>query len=310
MPWTLHVLFACSELQQQHGLTPDDVSCFERGHPSSLRQAWLGYNDSSKHQLHRILEHADHYQRHAPPLNLSHAAPPLKFLEIGVQSGGSARMWRQWYGRRLTYVGVDVDPAVKRSHHPEEQIYIEVGSQSDAAFLRHVCAAHGPFDVVIDDGAHVPELSRATLSTIFPESSGCMKSQSLYVIEDTHTLLRSSHTSGYASDLYNIVGEAFYALHAPNLPADSSRRSRWKPETQSVLGGSRMPDDERVGLHQIFGDHISAVHAYDSIVFFRRAQHRQVSDIKRPIADADAFRPNEHAIRRARSLIKSHPEPT
>ena len=286
------------------GSTPDDVHCFQRNEPQSLRTFWLGYNDSTRHLLHRVLEHADHYQRHSPPRNLT-STEPLKFLEMGVQSGGSARMWRQWHGPRLTYVGIDVDPAAKRSHSPSDQIFIEVGSQGDATFLRRVCDAHGPFDVVIDDGGHVPELMRASLAAIFPESSRCMKPHSLYVIEDTHTLLRSSHTTGYASDMYNVVGEAFFALHAPNMPAERSRRSRWKPRTQSLVGraSSRSDADELVGLHPVFGDLISAVHAYDSIVFFRRAQHRQVSLIKRPISNADSFRPNDHAIRKARASV-------
>ena len=259
----------------------------------------------------RILEHADHYERHAPPRNLSVSAPPLRFLEMGVQSGGSARMWRQWHGPRLTYVGIDIDPAAMRSQSPHEQIFIEIGSQANASFLRHVCATYGPFDVVVDDGGHTPELMRASISHIFPDASGCMRRPiSLYVIEDTHTLLRASHTSGYASDMYNLVGEAFYALHAPNLPGPDNPhgRSKWHPSTQSILGGLPVPssvpsplgsnaategggaeagtttgdaeasmklsvkavsgvsggassDDELVGLHPVFGDRLSAVHA-------------------------------------------------
>lgn len=289
----------------QLGSTPDDVRCFERNELSSLRQAWMSFNDSTKHQLHRILEHADHYQRHGPPRNHSAMAPPLRFLEIGVQSGGSARMWRQWHGQRLTYVGIDVDPAASRSHRPEEQIFVEIGSQGDANFVRRICEKYGPFDVVIDDGAHVPELTRRAIATVFPAGARCMKSSSLYVIEDTHTLLRRSHTTGYASDMYNIVGEAFYALHAPNLPADRSRRSKWRPATQTILGdgASSSSNHDVVQLHPVFGDLVAAVHAYDSIVFLRRAQHRQVSDIKRPVAQADSFKPNEHAIRHARTEV-------
>ena len=296
----------------QIGSTPDDVHCFQRNDPQSLRQAWLRYNDSSRHMLHRILEHADHYQRHAPSRNLTSTAPPLRFLEMGVQSGGSARMWKQWHGARLTYVGVDVDAATSRSHRPEEQIFIELGSQGDAAFLRRVCEAHGPFDVVIDDASHVPELMRLSLAIIFPEASRCMKPDSLYVIEDTHTQLRRSHTAGYASDMFNIVGEAFYALHAPSMPAERSRRSRWRPRTQSLVGQEPGPPsssdadaaEELVDLHPVFSNLIAAVHAYDSIVFFRRAQHRKISDIKRPISNADSFRANERAIHKA-ALVKS-----
>ena len=72
-------------------------------------------------------------------------------LEVGVQSGGSARLWKQWYGSQLTYVGVDIDARCKRTEKLAERIFVEIGSQLDPAFLRSVCAKHGPFDIVIDD---------------------------------------------------------------------------------------------------------------------------------------------------------------
>ena len=36
----------------------------------------------------------------------------------------------------------------------DQNIFVEIGSQTDAAFLRHVCQKHGPFDVIIEDGSH------------------------------------------------------------------------------------------------------------------------------------------------------------
>ena len=47
------------------------------------------------------------------------------------------------------------------------------------------------------------------------------------------------------------------------------------------------------------------LHADDSIVFFRRASHRRVSDVKRPGVEADFFPPNEKLIRRARPATAS-----
>ena len=31
-------------------------------------------------------------------------------LEIGVQSGGSSRIWSQYFGKRLNYTGFDINP--------------------------------------------------------------------------------------------------------------------------------------------------------------------------------------------------------
>ena len=68
----------------------------------------------------------------------------MKMLEFGVQSGGPARLWKQFYGEDLYYVGMDIDKRTKRSQSPPENIFIEIGSQLDSAAILAVCAKHGP----------------------------------------------------------------------------------------------------------------------------------------------------------------------
>lgn len=107
-----------------------------------LRELWLKYNEA--HVLHRIIDHADHYQQHLPA---RFGEGKVKMLEIGIQSGGSARAWKQWYKDRLTYVGIDVEPKCKRTENATEDIWVELGSQLNVTFLMEVCRKHGPFDV-------------------------------------------------------------------------------------------------------------------------------------------------------------------
>ena len=85
-------------------------------------------------------------------------------LELGVQSGGSVRAWRQYYGSNLyySYVGVDINPLCNRSHSPRENLHIEIGSQGDGAFLEQLCLKHGSFNVIIDDGQRNSEMIRAS----------------------------------------------------------------------------------------------------------------------------------------------------
>ena len=40
-----------------------------------------------------------------------------------------------------------------------EQLHIAIGSQLNASFLLSLCRAHGPFDVVIDDAAHMAAMT-------------------------------------------------------------------------------------------------------------------------------------------------------
>ena len=114
------------------------------------------------------MHYADRYEQHLPP-----PGRDVKLLEIGVQSGGSARTWKQYYGAHLYYVGVDINPRTVRSRSKDESIYVEIGSQANASLLLDVCRRHGPFDVVIDDGGHTSKLITASLKAIFPRDE-CM----------------------------------------------------------------------------------------------------------------------------------------
>ena len=104
------------------------------GGGGGLRQLWTSYAESPL--LDRWLEYAEVYEAHFPKPDPSAA---YTMLEIGVQSGGSTRTWKQYYGPSLTYVGVDINPGSKRSHSPEEKIFIEIGSQTNVGFLQRLC---------------------------------------------------------------------------------------------------------------------------------------------------------------------------
>jgi hypothetical protein len=113
--------------------------------------------------------YADTYQRFLPKPQTN--GPELRMLEIGIQSGGSARTWKQFYDEQLYYVGIDVNPLSRRTDNHSESIYVEIGSQSDYDFLRSVCVKHGPFDVIIDDGGHTAPLMRASIEALFPSAA-------------------------------------------------------------------------------------------------------------------------------------------
>lgn len=109
-------------------------------------------------------------------------APKGNLLEIGVARGGSLEILTQllpdW-----RFVGVDVNPEVLNLQIPKAELLC--GSQSDAASLDKALSAIGGegFDVVIDDGSHVPRDSLFSLSHLWPH----LNTGGYYIIEDTHT---------------------------------------------------------------------------------------------------------------------------
>ena len=197
-------------------------------------------------------------------------ATPRKLLEIGVQSGGSARAWKQHYGAALTYVGVDINRLSKRSESPSESIFIEIGSQLDGTFLRGVCDKHGPFDMVVDDGGHTGQMMNFSLRLIFQHPS-CLTPHAVYAIEDMHTGAlckfrpRDCKTP---SDVFGIVAQAFEGMHAhwglSDLDPHATRRDAHTP-----------------GPHD-WARHVRGIHLHDSLAFFVRGPpYEKLTRVKR-----------------------------
>lgn len=109
----------------------------------------------------------------------------LSMLEIGVQSGGSTRVWREYFGPTMQYVGADINPKCKVAESAKDNIFIEIGDQNDEDFLKKLCRLYGPFDFVVDDGGHSTLNIVSSLKYLFPN---CMTDKAVYAIEDLHTM--------------------------------------------------------------------------------------------------------------------------
>jgi hypothetical protein len=111
---------------------------------------------------------------------------PVRLLEIGIGGyhyktvgGASLRMWADYFPHGQI-VGIDVFP---KTLALGPRITTFVGSQDDRSFLDRVTDAHGPFDIVIDDGSHKPEQVSASFYTLFPR----LADGGLYIVEDVQT---------------------------------------------------------------------------------------------------------------------------
>ena len=111
---------------------------------------------------------------------------PINLLEIGVggynnpQSGGaSLRMWAGYFPN-ARIVGLDIAP---KSIDISPRITIVHGSQVDDATLDSLTTTFGPFDVIVDDGSHVPAHMIYSFRRLYPR----MREDGIYIIEDTQT---------------------------------------------------------------------------------------------------------------------------
>jgi hypothetical protein len=111
---------------------------------------------------------------------------PVRLLEIGVGGynfrkvgGASLAMWADYFPKGHI-LGIDIS---EKKLELDPRIQVRRGSQDDPVFLARMSEEHGPFDILIDDGSHIPKHVTASFNILFPK----LADGGLYVIEDVQT---------------------------------------------------------------------------------------------------------------------------
>ena len=104
----------------------------------------------------------------------------MRILEIGVDKGGSLRMWRDFTPNATVY-GLDVQ---RHQLISEERIITYYANQSNIQDLDNFIKEHGGnFDLIIDDGGHHTIHQQISLGFLFKY----LNSGGTYIVEDLHT---------------------------------------------------------------------------------------------------------------------------
>jgi len=126
---------------------------------------------------------------------------PVKILEIGVQHGGSLRLWENYFGADLLqWTGIDINPRCESLNQTRsnQRHQVFIGSQNDPRFLASVAQKRGPFDIIIDDGSHLS----THIITSFQSLVEHVTNEGLYIVEDVHATywkgFRAAKPSGNA----------------------------------------------------------------------------------------------------------------
>ena len=103
---------------------------------------------------------------------------PIRLLEVGIFKGGSLLLWDMLFRHpQARFFGVD-------RYLPDIQLPPRVSvyscDQNDSEGLTTIARVHGPFDVVIDDGAHHTRATRNCFDVLFDH----VGPGGYYVIED------------------------------------------------------------------------------------------------------------------------------
>jgi hypothetical protein len=207
---------------------------------------WSEFVNNKQRTIHKWKHYFPAYEAHFSRF----VNRPMVFLEIGCGRGGSAQMWKRYFGPHAQIVGIDVNPECKSFE--EDQIKIRIGSQSDIDFLQKLLDEFGTPDIVLDDGSHIMSDVVETFRFLYPRTS----STGVYLVEDLHTAYWDEYGGGLGREGTFI--EVCKAL-VDELNADLSR------------GALPATDFTRSTL---------SMHFYDSIVAFERGRRLPHSDVR------------------------------
>ena len=107
----------------------------------------------------------------------------LKILEIGVADGKSILSWSDYFKKSLI-IGIDIKKLnLEKLKLNKKNIHIHQGSQSDSLFLTSLIKKYKSFDIIIDDGSHIPYDVKKSFNFLFP----ALKNGGFYFVEDLQT---------------------------------------------------------------------------------------------------------------------------
>ena len=175
----------------------------------------------------------------------------VTFVEVGVQSGGSALMWRWYFGENLRYIGIDVNPNVKKFE--SDWATIVLGDQASENFwVDFKKQFPEPIDIFLDDGGHTMPQQLQTITSAY----SLVRPGGVFVCEDLET-----------SYVPEFGGNPDFRVSKSDTMVGFS-----KSFVDFVNGPSKYVNaDELEGLESEMVKMTDSVHFYSQIVFLEKS---------------------------------------
>jgi len=213
-----------------------------------------------KHECRKVEHYFPLYERHL--IQFIGRAP--RILEVGVQYGGSAEMWRKWFGPGTIIDGVDINPMCEETDY----LKLYVGNQGSADFWKSAFGDRSNYyDIIIDDGSHDNPHQITTLIQTY----GMLKDGGVFWCEDTHT------------SYYHEVRVCDGGYGNPNSFTSFSKHMidvLNAHHTYNAIGVGNTPDGPHVPqiLVNAFG-RMQGIHFYDSVVVMEKGERLDFNEI-------------------------------
>lgn len=177
---------------------PTVSTCLGNARSAGSANPLRAYFDSHREGrgVWKWLHYFDIYHRHFSRFT----GREVHVLEIGVYSGGSLEMWREYFGPKCRVYGVDIERACKV--YEDDRTKIFVGDQGDRGFWKRFKEQNPAIDILIDDGSHDPEHQIVTLEEMLPH----LRPGGIYLCEDVHGKWNRFHAyvQGLATELNSV----------------------------------------------------------------------------------------------------------
>lgn len=133
----------------------------------------------------------------------------LKLLEIGANEGHSLNLWSNYFDKEpeiivgLAYGNAEtiVREGTFTAEEGKAKVTVIEGDQSSPDTIRKLIGM-GPWDVIIDDGSHVPQHVLGTLFSLW----STIRNGGMYIIEDIETSYWKQGREIYG---YKLIGTGF-----------------------------------------------------------------------------------------------------
>ena len=221
------------------------------------------------------------YEQHFAPLRAS--GRKTRMLEIGVQSGGSLLMWKDYFGDQLELHGIDINnPRCAKFNDPARQITVHIGATSDAQFMSDLARQLAPLDIVLDDGSHHSPDILAAFKFFYPAMRVEPAPGGVFIAED---LLTNCMASGEFLEGPGVAGtfmertkqliDQLNAHNAWNLPQPATNPRKSLPCKRRPCP----PPAKRLLVSDEFTTTTIGIHVYDSMVVLQRGPHPPATDM-------------------------------
>ena len=142
----------------------------------------------------------------------------IDLLEIGIETGGSLKLWKEYFLNSESIVGVDITDA------KIDQRYKNIDGVTmyfDDAYDKNVSDTFDKFDIIIDDGPHTLESQLKSIELYLPK----LKDGGLFIIEDVQSIEWFDSLIDKSEEICkSINNEIHYVIESIDL---RDKKGRW-----------------------------------------------------------------------------------